>query len=79
MLNSTFPSMNDSIEPMGPFVEQGTIQLRSKAKGIRIQPKVKSKQEIPSAYLTVVNMKKESAFSSGSHTKVLQPSSHTRK
>jgi len=58
MLNGTFPSMNDPIEPMGPFVEQGTIQLRSRVKGIRIQPKVKSKQEIPAAYLTVVNTKK---------------------
>lgn len=58
MLNSTFRSMNDPIEPMGPFVEQGSIQLRSKVKGIRIQPKVKSKQEIPAAYLTVVTIKK---------------------
>lgn len=71
--------MNDPFEPIGPFVEQGTIQLRSKVKGIRIQPKVKSKQEIPAAYLTVVNTKKESAFSSGSHAKILQPSAHTRK
>lgn len=58
MLSSTFRSMNDPIEPMGPFVEQGSIQLRSKVKGIRIQPKVKSKQEIPAAYLTVVTIKK---------------------
>lgn len=79
MLNGTFPSMKDPIEPIGPFVEQGTIQFRSRAKGIRIQPKVKSKQEIPAAYLTVVNMKKVSAFSSGSHTKILQPSPHARK
>lgn len=50
--------MNDPIEPMGPFVEQGTIQPRSRVKGIRIQPNLKSKQEIPAAYLTVVNMKK---------------------
>jgi len=71
--------MKDLIEPMGPFVEQGTIQLRSRMKGIRIQPKVKSKQEIPAAYLTVANMKKESAFSCHSHTKILQPHQHTRK
>lgn len=58
MLHGTFPSMNDPIEPMGPFVEQGTIQPRSRVKGIRIQPNLKSKQEIPAAYLTVVNMKK---------------------
>lgn len=58
MLHGTFPTMNDPIEPMGPFVEQGTIQLWSRVKGIRIQPNIKSKQEIPAAYLTVVNMKK---------------------
>lgn len=39
--------MNDSFEPTGLFVEQGTIQLRIEVKGIRIHPDVKRKQEIP--------------------------------
>lgn len=67
--------MNDPFEPTGLLVEQGTIQLRSKVKGIRIHPQVKRKQEIP--YLTGTNMKKESGLPSASHTKIFQPSPHT--
>lgn len=75
MLYGTFPPMNDPFEPTGLLVKQGTIQLRSKVKGIRIHPQVKRKQEIP--YLTVTNMKKESGLPSASHTKIFQPCPHT--